>query len=225
MVFLRPDLDDFLIEKNCVGFFNPPITLKSGRKGYYYINIRDAIATVEGLEKISGYVYQHAINKGLKPDYFLGIPDGATQIGAEATKMIDYIPKEKLLNTTLRNKPKDHGDPKDKYSVGNLPRGSHAVIVEDVSTTGISGEPYILNLQEGGVIIDRFISVTSRLERRDDGRTVEEAYMDKYGIPVSSLTDISTLLPMAVKKNPPSKETLENSENYAKQYCSCPLKF
>jgi orotate phosphoribosyltransferase len=224
MLFDRSELDNFLIERKCVGFFDPPIKLKSGRDGYYYINIRDAITTKEDLHKIAKFAYNHAMDLGLRPDQFIGIPEGATQIGEEATKLIDYSPADKIPMTILRNQPKDHGEPKDRYSVGPLTPGNHAILIEDVSTTGGSGEPKIMSLQESGVLIDKFLSIASRLERRDDGRTVEQAYREKYGVSYDALTDITTLLPKAYAKLQPPRRIAELSEKYSQEFCSVPVK-
>jgi len=224
MVFDRNELDNFLIERDCVGFFDPPITLKSGRPGHYYINIRNAIVTQEDLQKIARFAFEYAMEKGFKPDQFIGVPEGATPIGQEATKLINYKTTKEIPLTILRSKPKDHGDPKDRYSVGPLNPSSHAILVEDVSTTGASGEPAIMALQESGVLVDEFNSIASRLERRDDGRTVAEAYRDKYGVSYSSLTDSTTLLPKATVKYKPSEKVLEKVEDYFKQYCSTSVK-
>jgi orotate phosphoribosyltransferase len=224
VVFDREGLDNFLIERKCVGFFDPPITLKSGRPGHYYINIRNAVTTQEDLQKIAKFAFEYAMKRGLKPDQFIGVPEGATPIGQEATKLINYKTPETIPLTILRSKPKDHGDPKDRYSVGPLVPGTHAVMIEDVSTTGASGEPAIMALQESGVLIDEFHSIASRLERRDDGRTVGEAYKDKYGISYSALTDSTTLIPKAVEQQKPSRRVLENVEDYFKEYCSVPIK-
>jgi len=224
MTFDRNELDNFLIERDCVGFFDPPITLKSGRPGHYYINIRNAIVTQEDLQKIARFAFEYAMERGFKPNQFIGVPEGATPIGQEETKLINYKTPRQIPLTILRSKAKDHGDPKDRYSVGPLVPGSHAILVEDVSTTGASGEPAIMALQESGVLIDEFHSIASRLERRDDGRTVAEAYRDKYGVSYSSLTDSTTLLPKAAVKYKPSEKVLGNVEDYFNQYCSVPIK-
>jgi orotate phosphoribosyltransferase len=224
MAFDREELDDFLIERGCVGFFDPPIVLKSGRRGDYYINIRDAISTQYGLRRIANFVYDFTKEQGLKPDQFIGVPEGATPIGVEVTSLIKYKKPEEIPLAILRAKAKDHGDPKDRYSVGPLTPRKHAVVVEDVSTTGGSGEPSIMSLQESGVIIDKFLSVASRLEKRDDGRSVEQAYRDKYNVSYASLTDVSTLLPKAVEVLSPSKRVLENIEKYFAEFCILPIK-
>lgn len=224
MVFDREELDCFLVDCGAVGFFNPPITLKSGRPGYYYINIRDAISSRYGLRKIAGFVYDFVTESGLKPDKFIGVPAGATPIGHEATSMICYLDPKETEATILREKVKDHGDPKDKYSVGPMTPDKHVILVEDVSTTGGSGETYIMSLQEAGVLIDKFLSVASRLEIRDEGRTVAEAYKDKYNIDYACLTDATTLLPKAFEKFNPPKKVAEDVENYFKKYCSVQLK-
>ena len=124
----------------------------------------------------------------------------------------------------LRQTPKDHGDPSDRYSVGRLIPGASTIILEDVSTTGQSGEPAIENVQKSGLLVKQFKSIASRREIRDDGKTVEQFYMEKFKVPYDALTDITTLLPAAAKEFSVPKSVLDAAEDYMKKYCSVQVK-
>ena len=90
-----------------------------------------------------------------------------------------------------RAKPKDHGDPKDRYFVGS-PTGN-ICILEDVTTTGGSLIDCIKHLQEMGHHICAAIGLTNRDEFRDDKKTVKEALSD-LGVPYYEMSNAKTLL-------------------------------
>ena len=218
MEFNRDEFDTFLLENKCIGFFNPPITLKSGRPGHFYFNFRNLTDTKKLKDQLVEWIGKFITDRGLSPDYFYGVPEGATKLG---TFLSDRFGKGKLVMG--RGKPKDHGEPKDKYFIGPIKRGDHVVVIEDVTTTGGSLLNAIDNLKEAGVIIDRVIAIGNRLERRDDGKTVEEA-VAKKGLKYEWLTDATTLVPKAHKILNPGPEIGKRVENYFKEYGAVEIK-
>lgn len=222
--FNRIEFDEFLLENNCVGFFEEPITLKSGRPGYYYINVRNVLSTVGLKRKTARFVYDFALSQGYAPDYFLGVPEGATPLAEAVTELIDYRDPFDIPAVILRAKPKDHGDPKDRYSVGALTEGDKVVLLEDITAIGGSVLKCVPGVQEAGVKIKRVIAVANRLERRDDGRTVAEALKEDFDVNYASLTDSSTLVPKAYQKQQPGRKVAENVMNYSKEYGAVEIK-
>ncbi len=208
----------FLLDNDLVGFFDPYITLKSGRPGHWYVNMRDALKNLNLKRQLAMYMYDLCGELALKPDYFLGVPDGAKPLGEEMNNLINYKKPFEISAAVLRAGKKAHGDPLNRYSVGPLTPGNHVVLVEDVTTTGGSSMEYIMRLQEIGIWIDALVSCVNRFERRDRKRTVEDVLLRDYNVKYAARTDARTLLPAAVKKFNPNEKIITDIEAYYRQY-------
>lgn len=218
MPFDKEKYEEFLLINGCIGFFDPPVILKSGRLSYWYANLRNVLKSISLKKQLAKFIYDYAIDQNLRPDFFLGIPEGATPLAEAVNEFIDYKDLSQIPAIVLRSKPKEHGDPQDKYSVGPLPTGCHLALIEDVTTTGDSSMEHILRLQERGIFIEKLLSCVYRLERRDSGRTVEEVLRKDYHVDFAYLTDASSILPKAYKLLNPSKEVAKGIEDYFKTY-------
>ena len=200
--FNQKGFNNFIIQNKVVGFFKKPIKLKSGRLSNWYVNWRNIAEDVYLLDKLTDYVISFVENLNLKPDCFYGVPEGATKLALItqykwARKSSDYGPGSHVLSMG-RGKPKDHGDPKDRYFVGT-PKGK-VIILEDVTTTGSSLISAIDNLKKiKNVKIIAAISLTNRNEIRDDGKTVEDIVRSK-GIRYYAMSNALELLPKIYKK-------------------------
>ena len=207
--FNQDSFDHFVLENKIIGFFEEPITLKSGRKSSYYVNWRIAAEDVFLIDQLSNHVLAfvndlYASGRlSVKPDCFYGVPEGATKLGVLAQykwamAAADYAKGSHVL-AMGRAKPKDHGHPRDRYYVG-MPQGA-TVVLEDVTTTGLSILDTIDKLIESGVHIVAAMGLTDRMERRDDGKTVAEAIAERISdgspVPYFSLSQSTTLLPKA----------------------------
>ncbi len=210
--------ENFLLDNKLVGFFEPPIILKSGRPGHWYVNMRDVLDSLAHKRQLARYVYDFCSDKRLMPDYFLGIPDGAKPLGEEMNNLIDYREPSEISATVLRMGKKAHGDPQNRYSVGPLKPGHHVVLVEDVTTTGGSSMEHILRLQEIGIWIDALVSCVNRFERRDRGRTVQDVLGRDYHIGYDALTDARSILPKASNTFNPSQRLRDDIEDYYRTY-------
>jgi len=177
----RNNFYNFIIENKVIGFFEEPITLKSGRKSYWYVNWRTVTEDVFLLNKISDYLLSFVKHLNLIPDCFYGVPEGATKLGIITQYKWAFQDKKikpgKYVLSMGRGKPKDHGELKDKYFLG-IPKGK-VILVEDTTTTGSSMLKAIDDLVENKVNIIAAIGLTNRNEIRDDGDTVREAIKNK----------------------------------------------
>ncbi len=121
-----------------------------------------------------------------------------------------------------RKKPKDHGKPADKYFVG-APRG-RVVLVEDTTTTGASLLKQIKNVK---LLPDAHIvaayGVTNRMERRADGKSVQEA-IEEQGVQYLHMSRAPELLPLVYQKQRPSDELAEKVEAEFREHGLEPLK-
>ncbi len=213
---------DFIIENNVIGFFDEPLTLKSGRKSYWYVNWRTVAEDVFLLDKVSDFLLSFVKHLNLKPDCFYGVPEGATKLGI--LTQYKWAFNDKNIKPGMyvlpmgRGKPKDHGELKDKFFLG-IPKGK-VVLVEDTTTTGSSMLKAIDDLVDNKVNIIAAIGLTNRNEIRDDGNTVEEA-IKKKKVQYYAMSNAIDLLP---KLNPNSTIT-NHIKDYFKKYGASDIKF
>ncbi|HLD59464.1 MAG TPA: phosphoribosyltransferase family protein [Candidatus Bilamarchaeaceae archaeon] len=205
--FNQQEFNKFVIDNSIVGFFKEPIKLKSGRMSNWYVNWRNASEDVYLIDQVSDFVISFTKDKQLKPDCFYGVPEGATKLALlcqyKWAKNSPTYSKGSHVLPMGRGKPKEHGAPKDKYFVG-APKGN-VIIVEDVTTTGGSLIKTIDELSELGVKIIAAFGLTNRMEKRDDGKSVEQAVKEK-GVRYYNLSSALDLLPIVYKKEKPAEE-------------------
>ena len=213
---------DFIIKNNVIGFFNEPITLKSGRKSYWYVNWRNIAEDVYLLDKVSNFLLLFVKHLNLKPNCFYGVPEGATKLGVITQYKWAFNDKNiqpgKYVLSMGRGKPKDHGELKDKFFLG-IPKGK-VILLEDTTTTGGSMLRAIDDLIKNKVNIIAAIGLTNRNEIRDDGNTVEEA-IKKKNVQYYAMSNAIDLLP---KLNPNSTIT-NHIKDYFKKYGASDIKF
>jgi len=213
---------DFIIENNVIGFFDEPLTLKSGRKSYWYVNWRTVAEDVFLLDKVSNFLLSFVKHLNLKPDCFYGVPEGATKLGVITQYKWAFNDKNikpgKYVLSMGRGKPKEHGALKDKYFLG-IPKGK-IILVEDTTTTGSSMLKVIDDLVDINVNIIAAIGLTNRSEIRDDGNTVEEAIKNK-NVQYYAMSNAIDIIP---KLNP--NPTISNHiKTYFKKYGTREINF
>ena len=209
------EFSQFIIQNKVVGFFEEPLKLKSGRISYWYVNWRTLSQDVFIMDKLTDYVLSFVNYLNLDLTCFYGVPEGATKLGIIAQLkwaklQNDYLPYKYVLPMG-RGKPKEHGDPKDKFFIGK-PRGK-VVILEDTTTTGGSLIDCIKNLEKNDVNVIAAIVLTDRNEYRDDKKTVKDVIAD-YGIEYHAMSNAAEILPQLK----PNKSIREKIEEYFKKY-------
>jgi len=223
--FSRESFLNFIIENQVVGFFDKPVTLKSGRESHWYVNWRTVAGDAYLTDELAGFLIQYLGSKDIKFDTIYGVPDGATKLGVVA--QMKWAKKQegfgKGSHTLLmgRGAPKEHGVAKDRFFLGD-PAG-RIVVVEDVTTTGGSLIGAIGALKEAGANIVAAIGLTNRLEKRDDGTSVADAVGD-LGVEYHDMSTACELLPRVSLQAKPTdeikkaveKECEENSLNEVK---------
>jgi uridine monophosphate synthetase len=208
----------FLIEHKVVGFFEEPITLKSGRISNWYVNCRVLLDRLGVIDRLTDFVLDFADDKNLTGDYFYGVPEGATKLAV----ILNYK-KGKLNNDPDqaliigRGKPKTHGAPKDRYFIGPARKGDRAIVIEDVTTTGGSLLSTIQHLQESQIGVVCAIGLVNRMEKRDDGRSVEQA-VKELDVPYLAMGNSLELLPLARDSQNPAQSVWEDVEDYFGRY-------
>ncbi len=211
MDFNQEKFNQFIIDSGVIGFFEQPIKLKSGRMTNWYVNWR--INDVFLMDKLSDFVIAFIKSLGLQPDCFYGVPEGATKLGIitqhKWAKQSSDFGEVSYVLPMGRGKPKEHGDIKDRYFVGE-PRGK-IVVIEDVTTTGGSLIETLRNLKEAGADIIGVVSLTNRMEKRDDGLSVKEA-VEKEGFKFYNMSSSLELLPIIYNKLQPEEEIVKSIE-------------
>jgi len=209
----------FIIDNEVVGFFDEPVTLKSGRKSNWYVNWRSVSNDVCLVDMVADYLIDFASEKGLNPDAFYGVPEGATKLGLIATyKLAKSKPSFGIGSSPFpmgRGKPKEHGSPDDRFFIG-VPRG-RLVLVEDVTTTGGSLITAIEQLKEANADIVAAVGLTNRMEVRDDGKSVAEA-VEEMGVPYYELSRATEFLPEAFERFSPGDKIMSSIEAEFKKY-------
>lgn len=216
--FNQEEYNKFLIENRVIGFFEKPITLKSGRISNWYANCRILLDGVGVIDKLTDFVLAFSDEKGISADYFYGVPEGATKLAIILNYKkgkLDHNENQVLIMG--RGMPKEHGDPKDKYFIGPAEKGDKVIVVEDVTTTGGSLIESIKHLKESNIEVVAAIGLVNRMEMRDDGKSVEQV-VKELNVPYFAIGSAIDLLPMARDVSKPSDSVLEEVEKYFDQY-------
>ena len=207
MGFEQKEFNSFIEENNVYGFFKEPITLKSGRKSNFYANWRNVVEDAYLTNKLADFVLEYVKSNNLIVDTYYGVPEGATKLGVitqfKNAQTSSSFGKGSHVLAMGRAKPKDHGAPKDKFFVGE-PKGK-VLVIEDVTTTGGSLLETLTGLKEAGINVVGVISLTNRMEKREDGLSVKEA-IEKTGAKFFNMSTAIEMLPVLYKKLSPGME-------------------
>lgn len=214
----------FVVENNVYGFFQEAITLKSGRQSHFYANWRTVVEDVWLTERLVEFVLAFVADKRIPVDTFYGVPEGATKLGVicqytHARQQQGYGKGSHVL-AMGRAKPKEHGAARDRFFVG-MPVG-RTVVLEDVTTTGGSALKTIEFLKESGVELSAMISLTNRMEMRDDGLSVQQA-VQKAEVPFYNMSSAIELLPVVYESLQPGEDIARALEQEYRQYGVAPI--
>ena len=80
-MFNQQEFNKFVEENGVYGFFDEPITLKSGRLSYFYVNWRNVVEDVFLTDKLADFVLSFAKDNDIEIDTFYGVPEGVTKLG------------------------------------------------------------------------------------------------------------------------------------------------
>ncbi|MBW3003056.1 hypothetical protein KY328_02725 [Candidatus Woesearchaeota archaeon] len=219
----REDYCDFLIKNGAIGFLKDKRRLSSGRMSNWYANFRRIINYRQTkhslLEFLASFVETMLdLHEFPRFDYFLGVPESMTCVAESLNERFGF---ERLVK--IRSKPKNHGDPADRYFLGEVREGDKAVLLEDVTTTGDSLYARWEQCCEAGVRTVATVALLNRVENikcADFG--VEELFRRK-GIHHFSLIDANYALPKAVTALSPSEDIVNAVEKEYKRHGVKPI--
>ena len=219
MSFNQSEFNHFILTHHVIGFFDSPMTLKSGRQSNWYVNWRTVTNDAYLLDHLTDFILDFSQHLNLIPDTFYGVPEGASKLGVLAQhKWAKSSESYKTGSHTIsmgRSAPKKHGDPKDRYFIG-APQGQ-TLIIEDVTTTGGSLITTIESLHAHNISILGAIGLTNRMEKRDDGLSVEDA-LSSLNVPYYAMSQATDILPKLLQSNEVSADIQVAVENEFKEF-------
>jgi orotate phosphoribosyltransferase len=172
----RARLADIIFQRS---FGRGEITLASGRKSDFYVNLKPTMLDAEGAALLAELTLDALAND--KVDYVGGLEMGAVPI-AGAIAQLSFMKGKPISAIFVRKKPKEHGA---KLSVeglmkGETLKGKRVVIVEDVTTTGGSAMKAVEVVKDaGGEVVMVFTMVD-----REEGAT---EFFKEQNMPFRSL--------------------------------------
>lgn len=199
--FNQTKFNDFILDNGIVGFFPKPIKLVSGRESSWYVNWRNIANDAYLMSELINYLLAFIAKEKLEFETIYGTPDGATKLAVlaqyEWAKAQDNFSAGNYVLSMGRKTPKDHGEIKDRFFVGE-PRGK-TIILEDVTTTGGSLLKSAKVLLSQGVQLHVAIALTNRNENMDDERHVSEA-LKELGVEYYAMSNALDLLPAMLER-------------------------
>lgn len=216
--FNQQAFNDFIIDQGILGFFEEPKTLASGQTSHFYLNWR--LNDVFSLDVISNHVLDFVKDLEIEVDCFYGVAEGATRLAnMSQVKLAQRSQNYGLGSHVLpmgRAKPKEHGDVKDRYFVGE-PKGK-TIILEDITTTAgsiIKKGIHPLQRKELDVEVIAAIALTDRGTIK--GHTQRQIKTDT-GVDYHSMSHAFDILPQACKKLNPSPLVIKTILKEFKDY-------
>lgn len=169
-----------LFSTGCI-IFRPrqPFKLVSGMFSPIYVDNRRLISFPTARKQIAKYLAKKVEKlKGI--DIIAGAATGGIPHSAWVSELL------KLPMVYVRGKPKDHGQ--GNQIEGLLRRGQHAVVIEDMVSTGGSSEEVIRALRKAGAIVRHEVAIYTHSLKKSD-QNFNKLKVQFY--PLTSLTDVT----------------------------------
>jgi orotate phosphoribosyltransferase len=158
----RDRLAELILRRSFQYREDPPFTLASGKTSFYYFNCKPVTLDPEGMNLIGRVLFGMVRGTGVTAAG--GLTLGADPL-ANALSVISFQEGEPIKSFIVRKDVKAHGT---KSAVeGNVAKGEHVVVLDDVITTGGSTITAIERVREAGLIVDRVIAL---IDREEGGR-------------------------------------------------------
>jgi orotate phosphoribosyltransferase len=139
------------------------ITLASGRKSDFYVNLKPTMLDPEGAALLAELTFDALKDDNL--DYIGGLEMGAVPI-AGSLAQISWLKGHPIAAFFVRKKPKEHGArlAVEGLAKGESLQGKRVVIVEDVTTTGGSAIKAVDAVRDAGGEIALVFTMVDREE-------------------------------------------------------------
>lgn len=156
---MKQELIRILCEKSFKYSDTPTFKLASGNMSHFYVNCKPTILNPRGMF-LTGHLVFDAI-RDLDVDGVGGLTFGADPI-AVATAFASGLENKPVNAFSIRKEQKDHGII--KWVEGDMKKGDHVVIIDDVVTTGGSTIKAIERARAEGLIVERVVCLIDRQE-------------------------------------------------------------
>ena len=189
----KEEFIDFMLDAGALKFGE--FTLKSGRKSPFFINTGSYVSGSQ-LKKLGDF-YAHAINEafGLDFDILFGPAYKGIPLAAVTCCSIYELYGRDIRYSSNRKEVKDHGDT--GIMLGARPSdGDRVVIIEDVTTSGLSIAETLPVLQAQAQIRVQGLMVSINREERalDSEEGALEHISSTCGFPTSSIVTMSEVI-------------------------------
>ncbi|MEM5790715.1 MAG: hypothetical protein QXP77_01555 [Candidatus Aenigmatarchaeota archaeon] len=198
---------EFLVKRDCIGFYEEPVKLSSGQESSWYVNLRILQENFVRLDDFANFIKDFLVSRKLNGYPLVGVPESATLPAIKVNEKLGF--EEFIL---LRSQLKSHGvSGKFPYSLSPVDiSGKTFNLLEDTATTGDSVITTALHLYEGGAKVNSIIVVCYREDRRWGGTFPENYIIGYMGVPVYCMSRARNILPIAIEELKPSKKVIES---------------
>jgi orotate phosphoribosyltransferase len=171
----RRELLDLILE---VSFERRDVTLSSGKKSNFYLDLRQTLMRPKGVE-LAGRLILEELGRGPRVDAVGGMAVGAVPlVSAILAAAARKTETESLLGFFVRKEAKKHG--LGKRIEGGFAAGQTVALVEDTTTTGGSTLEALESVEEAGAKVARVFCIVDR------GEGAAEAFA-KRGVKLEAL--------------------------------------
>jgi orotate phosphoribosyltransferase len=137
----------------------PKFKLASGTMSQYYVNCKPTVLDPFGMNIVGHLVFEKIMNQTVSA--VGGLTFGADPI-AVATSFVSGLKNQPVKAFSVRKQQKDHG--MIRWIEGDIQKGEHVAILEDVVTTGGSTIKAIERVRSEGLEVDQVIILVDRQE-------------------------------------------------------------
>ncbi|MDA0683631.1 MAG: orotate phosphoribosyltransferase [Bacteroidetes bacterium] len=171
-----------------------PFTWASGRLSPVYCDNRLTLGYPDVRRDISAGFATLLKENSIPCDVIIGT---ATAGIPHASWLADRM---ELPMAYVRSKAKEHG--RGNQIEGLAPEGAHAVVVEDLVSTGMSSTAVLAPLADAGVKVEAVMAIFTY------GLVAAEAAFEKAGVPLFTLSDFPTLIQEAALSDSLSEDDI-----------------
>jgi len=137
----------------------PTFKLASGKMSQYYVNCKPTVLDPYGMNIVGHLVFEKLQRQNISA--VGGLTFGADPI-AVATSFVSGLKNHPVKAFSVRKQQKDHG--MIRWIEGDIQKGAHVAILEDVVTTGGSTIKAIERVRSEGIKVEQVIVLVDRQE-------------------------------------------------------------
>jgi orotate phosphoribosyltransferase len=161
-----PKLSQLIQLVRTLSYEKREVTLASGKKSDFYIDMKHTLLHPEGIWLMSQLVSEkikEMRKQGVKIKGVGGLTMGADPLST-GVSMITHDWDEPLFAVYIRKEPKSHGTQAWLEGMKNFKQGDQIIILEDVVTTGGSTLKSVERARLGGLVVAGVITAVDRQE-------------------------------------------------------------